>query len=101
MNIVLIKHSENDSKQFLFEVPGDIILSEGSLVCVENKKGKHIGICTCDSCEVSESLAAAIVRMNGGSLPLAKVIGYYDLNLFEQAIEKTVVRHDAFVKENG
>lgn len=106
MNIVLIKHAENDSKQYLFEVPEGVILTIGDFVCVENKKGKHIGICTCDSAEVPKNMASAIVRMNGGGFPLAKVTGIYRCYPFSSdevgaEVKEAIDRIEAFANSEA
>lgn len=84
MNIVILKHT-NDGRQFVFEVPVGEALTKDDRVIVKNKNGIVDGICTCDSFEASENVVEAMRTAFGCKLPLSRVIGRYNAELWEKA----------------
>lgn len=84
MKIVIVKH-ENCGTKYVFEVPENESLKAGDLVLVENKKGKVLATCMCDSfaikCDTPEF--DAIVKGFGVTQPLKKIIGKFDYTEFK------------------
>lgn len=83
MNLVILKHGNNDGRQFLFGVPEGKRLSAGDKVLVENKNGRVDGTCQCDSFDAPENVAKALIQTFGGKLPLAMVVGRYALEKWD------------------
>lgn len=76
VNLVIVKH-EKCEKKYLFRVPNKEVAYAGDLVMVENKNGKCLATCLCDSYSISEGSDEykSILSAFGASEPLAPVIG--------------------------
>ena len=85
VRIVLVKH-EGDSRPYIFAVPdcdsADIV--KGDYLLVKNKRGKQMACAACDSFDVPNNVAEAIAEALGGKVPLAPVIGKYELTTFKE-----------------
>ena len=84
MKVVKVKHYERDffgevEKHFLFETP--IKLKEGDIVLTAPKQSKDrdIAICAADNIEISEKILEYLASVSEYELPLAEVIGKYEL----------------------
>lgn len=91
MKIVIVKH-ENCGTKYVFEVPDNESVKAGDLVLVENKRGKALATCMCDSfainCDTPEF--NAICKGFGVTQPLAKVIGKFNYTEFLAETEEVI-----------
>ena len=84
MKIVIVKH-ENCSTKYVFEVPEKEHIYAGDLVLVENKRGKVLATCMCDSFNVKPDSPEFNAILEGfcATQPLAKVIGKFYYSEFK------------------
>jgi len=82
--IVLAKHTPNDSRKFVFEVPNGKKLMAGDRILVKTKKGVADAVCCCNSFECDEIAAREMVPLFGGKFPLAPVVGKYSFEEWEK-----------------
>lgn len=82
MNVVQVRLLEDkNAKRYTYKVPGDIILSKGSIVRTRNKNGKEcIAVCVTDSENLSDN---AIDMVMSGNKVISNVTGIYTFNLFD------------------
>lgn len=91
MEIVIVKH-ENCGTKYVFEVPKNELVKAGDLVLVENKRGKVLATCMCDSFNIKRDTPEfnAICKGFGVAQPLAKVIGKFDYIEFKVENEEVI-----------
>lgn len=89
MNIVIVKHP-NNYRGYIFEVPSDKELKKGDKILVRNKKGIKDVICDCDSFEASENVVNSLAQSFGATFPLAKVIGIFHYEAWEEEANENV-----------
>lgn len=85
MKIVKVRHQKDlYAKEYLFETPKN--LKKGDIVICDTKKcDEEISICTSDSIEVKKEVLEFLNNQScGWSMPLAKVVGRYDLDRWEK-----------------
>lgn len=98
MKVVRVRHfGDNTAKEFLFETPRS--LKKGDLVLTAPKNGKYLNyaVCTANSIEVKKEALEYLQPRSEWQLPLAKVIGKYELTEFVK--ETNVLNKTADVKE--
>ena len=87
MKIVRVRHfGDNTAREFLFETPR--ALKKGDLVLTAPKNGKYenFAVCTANSIEVKKEALEYLQPKSEWQLPLAKVIGKYELTEFAKDI---------------
>lgn len=72
-HIILVKHHQNSSKQFVFEVPDELVgsLKDNMKVLVDTRYGTQEGITTTNV--ISGKGVKSITQMFGSSFPLQKI----------------------------
>ena len=81
MNIVLIRHQKDPSKQYLFQLPGDVELKQGDHVACNTMHGTQEGWCCCNSFHAEGMTLTAVAQAHGATFPLKPVIGRYENRL--------------------
>lgn len=84
MKVVKVRHfKSNTSREFLFETPR--ALKKGDLVLTAPRDGKYenYGVCTANSIEVKKEILEYLQDNNSYRLPLAKIIGKYELTEYK------------------
>lgn len=80
-NVVQVRIAEDKSqKRYTYNVPENVVLSKGDIVCVQNHNGrKTIAICVTDSEYLSDNDIDMIMN---DSQVISNVIGKYQLRLY-------------------
>ena len=81
MNLVFAKHlNDKNGKGYLFEIPEGLSVGIGCIVRVSTKRGETIAECISHSFKISNTQAVKIlIKELGGTFPLKRVIGTYEL----------------------
>lgn len=101
MKVVKVKHYEKYCYElfdmehtYLFETP--IVLKEGDIVLTAPKQGKYenIAICVSDSAEISQKALEYLEGVGEYALPLAKVVGKYELERFPEYAKGGLIKNE-------
>lgn len=74
-NLVFINHNDKD-KNYLFQLPKNLLLKKGEKVFVETIQGECVGTAVSDSFIVDKYTAEQIIVGTGAYEPLKDVIGW-------------------------
>ena len=85
-NLIYCKHSANDRRAYLYELPMDEDVQKDARLCVEDKRGEHIVTAFCANWVCTDGMTKTLCEANGGYYPPARVVGTVDTITIRQDV---------------